>query len=470
MEVFSSNDIAYAESMGISSTSLSEQWKRINEGFETIELSRAALVDDGIYRLSEKEESRYISLFEAEKSNYSISKFIPASGAASRMFQPFREMKDHPDSELSKFIISKLASFPFYDDLIKKLNSRKILINDLIKSPEKLAHFILEKDGMDYDDCPKGLIPFYKSKKEMSCAFEQHLAESKELGDDSIYFSVSEEYRKSISSLLNDENVILTTQNPSTHYISMFKGDVLKDNAYQLILRPSGHGALLKNLNEVDADLVFIKNIDNIQASEKNEASLYVKRLLGGFIIELKQQIDTLLFQLEEDPDPPIEDAKEWIAKTFSNNFAFTTKNEIISYLHRPIRIAGMVLNEGKAGGGPFWVKKNDGDHLQIVEGSQINRKDAVQENILNSSTHFNPVDIACSLIDHRGKKFDLFNYVNNDAGFLSKKQVDGKEATIMERPGLWNGSMANWLTLFIEIPLESFTPVKTVLDLLPKD
>lgn len=470
MGVFSTSDIAYAKSMGINSQSLAKQWERITHGFESIQLKRAAIINDGICRLSKEDEDRYTRLFENEKENYSISKFVPASGAASRMFQPIRDMRDDPDSDLTRYIISKLTSFPFYQRMIEKLSEKESSIEELIESPEKLAHFILEKEGMNYDDCPKGLIPFHADGSTITCAFEQHLAEARAIGNGSVNFTVAGPYLKTISTLLNDEDVDLSVQDPSTHYIAITNGDVSRDNDGNIVLRPSGHGALIKNLNKIDADIVYIKNIDNIQATEKNDSSIHVKKILGGFLIDLKQRIDTFLFQLEEDANPPIEEAKNWIKETFNANIVFKNKNEIIKYLHRPLRIAGMVLNEGKAGGGPFWVNSKNGDQLQIIEGSQINTNDTEQEKILNSSTHFNPVDIACSLVDHKGVKFDLSSFIDEESGFLSKKQVKGKEAIIMERPGLWNGSMANWLTLFVEIPLESFTPVKTVLDLLPKN
>ena len=190
--------------------------------------------------------------------------------------------------------------------------------------------------------------------------------------------------------------------------------------------------------------------------------------MLGGYLMAIKNQIDTFLFQLEEDENCDTLEISAWISEHLDPTFAPANKDELIAFLHRPLRVAGMVLNEGKAGGGPFWVRNKKGIQLQIVENAQIDKSDPEQVKILASSTHFNPVDIVCSLIDHRGERFDLEDYVDKESGFLTKKVVNGVEAMTMERPGLWNASMANWLSIFIEIPLESFTPVKDVLDLLP--
>jgi len=470
MSLFSDEDYNFANSLGISASALDQQWKRLTSGFKRIELAKAATIGDGIRKLSAFENKKYAGIFDQEGTNYKIIKFVPASGAASRMFLPFREMIEDPFSDQSELLISSLSKFPFYNALVAKTNEKGLKIKDLISDPKKLADFIIGAEGLDYDKAPKGLIPFSANEKEVLNAFEMHLEEAKQISDSYIHFTVAEDFLVKIKSGLNEERAEYSIQDPSTHFISMHDNEPVRDESGKLIFWPSGHGSLLKNLNELDSDIVFIKNIDNIQIPSKNTISIEVKKILGGYLIDLKQTIDLFLFQLEEDPEVDLEEIKNWIKNTLDPSFDLSNKNDLITYLHRPIRIAGMVLNEGKAGGGPFWIKSESDIGLQIVEGAQIDKSDPIQNAILASSTHFNPVDMVCSIIDHRGVKYDLEEYLDKEAGFLTKKQVNGYDAIIMERPGLWNGSMASWLSVFIEIPLSSFTPVKDVLDLLPTE
>lgn len=469
MGVFSTTDYKYAESLGIDSISLDRQWGNLNKGFQTVILNRPAIIKDGIKRLSPEEEAFYIHYYKQEKSNYSILKFVPASGAASRMFLPFREMRDNPTSNKAKMLLDKITSFPFYENILSEVEIRGIDIDVLKEDPKKMADFILGKSGLNYDSYPKGLVTFHRDEENYSSAFQQQLMEAEYLCDSNIHFTVSDSFLNEIKDSLNEEKASFSIQNPSTHFIAKVKNEPLRGDDNNLVFRPSGHGALLKNLNAIDADIVFIKNIDNIQIPKKNGASLKAKEVLGGYLIKIKQQIDTFLFQLEEDKDVNLNEISDWIKENIDSDVNLENKTDLIRYLHRPIRIAGMVLNEGKAGGGPFWVKGENGNNVQIVEGAQINKKEEEQVKILESSTHFNPVDLACSLVDHRGKKYDLEEFVDPDSGFLSSKVIDGNEVTIMERPGLWNGSMSDWISIFLELPLESFTPVKTVMDLLPE-
>ena len=470
MGEFSEQDYNYAKSLGISADALNNQWQRFKDGFERIHLNRAATIGDGIVHLSTEESKSYIQIFEQEKSNYAIVKFVPSSGAASRMFLPFLEMIENPESENSKRLIHSLSSFSFYPDILEKAIEKGLDINELKEDPIALANFILNKEGLDYDNYPKGLISFARDNGKSKNAFELHLDEAKSISDGHIHFTVAEDYLDEIREKVNDNKAEYSIQDSSTHFISIYRNKAIRDESGQLLFRPSGHGALLKNLNELDADIVFIKNIDNIQQASKNKISIDVKKMLGGYLLAIKNQIDTFLFQLEEDENCDLEEISTWISDHLDPGFTKTQKEELIAFLHRPLRVAGMVLNEGKAGGGPFWVRNKKGIQLQIVENAQIDKSDPEQIEILASSTHFNPVDIVCALIDHRGHRFDLEDYVDKESGFLTKKVVNGVEAMTMERPGLWNASMANWLSIFIEIPLESFTPVKDVLDLLPSE
>jgi hypothetical protein len=470
MGVFTTSDYTFSQNNGIDPAALNQQWQLLNEGFATVKLLRPAAIGDGITRLSEEEEDKFIDVFDRAKDNFQILKFVPASGAASRMFLPVREMREVPDSKIAQEILKNIQCFPFYEDLEKKASEKGLAIESLIKDPIKLAEFILLEDGMDYDHFPKGLITFFNDGVEKSCAFEQQLMEAQEISSGHVHFTVADEFREEISAVLHEEKASYSIQDPSTHYIAKHADQPLRNEEDELILRPSGHGALLKNLNDLDAEMVFIKNIDNIQIAKKNNASIKAKKILGGYLITLKEDIDTFLYQLEEDENADLLEINQWVKTHLDPKINKLSKEELINYLHRPIRVAGMVLNEGKAGGGPFWVKKKSGNSLQIIEAAQIDTQDAEQKAILEASTHFNPVDMVCSLTDHRDKKFDLDLFIDKESGFLSNKFINGKEVTIMERPGLWNGSMANWITVFIELPLESFTPVKTIMDLLPAD
>jgi hypothetical protein len=470
MGVFTTSDYTFSQSKGIDQVSLDQQWQQLNEGFATVKLLRPAAIGDGIERLTTEEEEKYIQIFDQAKDDFHLSKFVPASGAASRMFLPVREMREDPNSQPAQELLKNIKRFPFYEDLEKKAAEKGESIDAMLTDPVKLAEFILLEDGMDYDHYPKGLITFYNDGKEKSCAFEQQLDEAKVISSGHIHFTVAEEFIDDISTVLHEEKAHYSIQDPSTHYIAKHANEPLRNDEGELIFRPSGHGALLKNLNELDAEMVFIKNIDNIQIAAKNDASIKAKKILGGYLIMLKEAIDTFLYQLEEDENADLSEINQWIKTHLDSKIKELAKEELVEFLHRPIRVAGMVLNEGKAGGGPFWVKKKNGNSLQIVEAAQIDKKDAAQKAILEASTHFNPVDMVCSLTDHRDKKFDLDQYIDKESGFLSNKIINGKEVTIMERPGLWNGSMANWISVFIELPLASFTPVKTILDLLPSD
>lgn len=470
MGVFSANDYIYAAKLGIDQESLDSQWRRINEGFRSVVLDRPALLNDGILRISEEEEKELIQLYNSEKESYSILKFIPASGAASRMFEPIREMRDNPDNASSREILASIDKFPFYSKIIEKAIEKNENVDSLLSDAKKLANFILHDEGLNYNIYPKGLIPFHENEGNISTAFEQQVSEADELCDRTIHFTVDDAFLREIHDFLEEKKASYSIQEPSTHFISKHNDSPVRNTKGELLFRPSGHGALLENLNSMDADIVFIKNIDNIQIPEKNKASVDAKKVLGGFLFQLKIQIDTFLWQLEEDKEVDTAAIAKWIQQNLNKDFSYESKKNIFDYLNRPIRIAGMVLNEGKVGGGPFWVKKNNTVSLQIVEGAQIVKEDKSQNEILNSSTHFNPVDLACSLKNYRGEKFDLKKYIDEESGFLSSKVVEGKNATIIERPGLWNGSMANWISVFIELPIESFTPVKSILDLLECD
>jgi len=470
MTLFSDSDIKDAHKRGISKDSLNEQWIRLQNGFPFIKLERAATVGDGIRRLPENEITRLKDMYEIHSDDYDILKFVPASGAATRMFKAVRELYETPLSEDAKTVLEKIEEFPFYPFLKKLMNTKGISIEDLKSNPKLLADLILNAVGLGYNNAPKGLIPFDLLDGHPTTAFEEQLAEANKLSGGKVHFTVAEFAMNDVKSLLGEkENISYSIQDHSTDYIAKDGDGPLRGKNGDLTFRPSGHGALLKNMDELNDDIVIVKNIDNILPPGKNQTAIGYKKILAGLLIELKQQIDTFLLQLENDPNADLNEMSEWIKTNLNRDFEASDKATISNQLNRPLRIAGMVKNEGKAGGGPFWVKNTNGISLQIVEGAQIDMYAKKQVEILNSSTHFNPVDLVCSLKDYKGQKFDLKDFIDRETGFDSEKNVDGKNVTIIERPGLWNGAMSGWNTVFVEVPVSTFNPVKSVNDLLER-
>ena len=470
MKIFSESDKKLAADRGITSASLDEQWERLQNGFPFIDLVSAATPGKGILELSEKNQNRLVQFFNDKAIDYEILKFVPASGAATRMFKAVRDLYETPLSADAEKIIQQLEGFPFYPELKLLMDSKGISIQELKNNPKLLADLILKADGLGYNNAPKGLIPFDSLNNKPTTAFEEQLYEAEELSDGKVHFTVTEQAIIEVKNLLGEkDNINYSIQDEATDFIAKDNDEPLRYDNGELIFRPSGHGALLKNLNKLTADIVFIKNIDNILPPAKNEESTRLKKAMAGLLIELKQQLDTFLLQLEHDTDVDLIEISDWIKTNLNPYIEVNDKNALIQQLNRPLRIAGMVKNEGKAGGGPFWVKDKAGMSLQIVEGAQIDMSESEQVNILNSSTHFNPVDLVCSIKDYNGEKFDLEKYIDRDTGFDSEKNVDGKNITIIERPGLWNGAMSGWNTVFVEVPVSTFNPVKSVTDLLER-
>lgn len=470
MALFNSEDLKQAKVLNISEIELNAQWKRLTDGFPPIQLVAPATPENGIKVLSEDKKQQLVSVFEEAKSDLDLTKFVPASGAATRMFQPIRQLYLTPLSEEALKVIENLMRFPFYSFVEKQMLEKKINPETLSKNPQLLADIILDDRGMGYGHAPKGLIPFDVLDRQPITPFQEHVLEAQSLTDGHVHFTINGTFQKTIESLVGKNPTIsYSEQDASTDFIARVGDQPVRTPNGELLFRPSGHGALIKNLNDIEADLIFIKNIDNILPPEKNQTSLVYKKVLGGLMIQYKNKADAFLKEVFENPDRNLKPIINWIKKELNPLFSGTTKEAIIAQLNRPMRIVGMVKNEGKAGGGPFWVKTDEGVSLQIVEGAQIDTQNEVQNKILKGSTHFNPVDMVCAVRDYTGKKYDLLKYIDAETGFDSAKNIDGQEAHIIERPGLWNGAMSGWNTLMIEIPVETFNPVKSVLDLLKR-
>ncbi len=505
---FTSEDLIQIKNNGLTIEKIASQMQLFKTGITPINLKNAATINNGILRFNKIEKEEFINYFELQKESVSIIKFIPSSGAASRMFQfLFKFLKEfNPKKETINSYVNKnkvpemtlflfgLEKFPFY----KKAKTFLPLDYEQLTDDEKAIAFIqviLDKDNLNYGDQPKGLLPFHQYKNEISTAFQEHLFEAASYASKNnkarLHFTISENHEIKFEQELNQiqEHVSIKTnctfdisfsyQKQQTDTIAVTpKNEVFRDDSDKLSFRPSGHGALIENLNDINEDLIFIKNIDNVVAANLSETVASYKKMLGGVL--LKTQEEAFGHQERLENHPVSEEEIITIANFLANTLNVVVNPEFEKYsskyqieyliekLNRPIRVCGMVKNEGEPGGGPFWVKsENSTTSLQIVESAQINKKNKSQKVILKSATHFNPVDLVCGVKNYKGEKYNLLKYIDTNTGFISAKTKLGKDLKALELPGLWNGAMANWNTIFVEVPLQTFNPVKTVNDLL---
>ena len=505
---FTPLDFAQIQEHGILLQNIQNQLDFFKNGIAKTVLVEPATVSNGILKLSENDFQQKADFFDANKSNFKLVKFVPASGAASRMFKFLSEFLNDfdvenesinayvnrkKDNELLIFIVG-LEKFPFFKEVDAKL--KEIFPDfDNLESDYKNFNFIkmlLSSEHFDFANKPKAILPFHKYSTHVATPIEEHLYEcayySSSNGSSNLHFTVSETHQKDFENIINaikgeieketdtKINISFSYQNKKTDAISVdFSNRPFRDASGKLTFRPGGHGALIENLNNLDADIIFIKNIDNVIQNHK-EINILYKKVLAEILIELQQQIFNYLNDIEKNEEVDLSEiiafAKKSLNIKFPDGFSKYTLENKISYvqniLDRPIRICGMVKNEGDTGGGPFWVRDSKGTvSLQIVETSQIDLANADQARILANATHFNPVDLVCGLRNHRNQKFDLAQFVDHNSGFIVEKNKDGAPLKGYELPGLWNGAMAKWITVFVEVPLITFNPVKTVNDLL---
>ena len=509
---FSKKDIQQIERKGLTLKKVKQQIQLFETGLPFSNLVSAATVDNGILRLSNDKNEDYISKFENKKDKISILKFVPASGAATRMFKflfTFLEeyninkesinsyINTHNNKDLSMFFIG-LEKFPFYHIVMDRLHETYSDFDSLTINEQRLkfVEMILHADKLNYGNYPKGLLPFHQYKNQLvSTAFEEHLYESalysasKESAK--LHFTISEKHNhkfgeefqrieKNVEDISGSTfDISFSYQKESTDTIAVTsKNKPFREDDGSLHFRPSGHGALIENLNDLQADIIFIKNIDNVVTYKYKKEVANYKKILAGILLEVQDQAFNYLHLLET--SMPSEEKLIEIGEFLVNRMNVKISSEFEKYsgkyqieylaekLNRPIRVCGMVKNEGEPGGGPFWIKDESGNiSLQIVESAQINKKSKQQKGILKNATHFNPVDLVCGIKNHKGEKFDLKKYVDHKTAFITMKTKTGKDIKALELPGLWNGSMANWNTIFVEVPLITFSPVKTVNDLL---
>lgn len=490
LEVITELDSKQIEKKGIFHEKFEIQLDRFKNGFKPLSISDPATIGDGILRLSNEEISSLIARYE--RSELRVLKFVPASGAATRMFKPlysFAAKFDQTnqsyatlireDKKVGRFFtdIDKFAFYPELNRLVEEKTGSNI---DQIRNDfrhDQIIDLLLNEAGLNYGNLPKGLLKFHKYENETRTAAQEHLHEgiayATKNGSVELHFTVSPEHLNFFKSHIEhsaknftDVNIDVTfsIQKPETDTVAValdFKP--FRDENGKLLFRPAGHGALLENLDDVTADLVFIKNIDNVVPDSKKRETVRFKKALAGLLLTFRERS----FHLLERRDTGEDISQEGRSLLHEMGIKGFSDSEIPRLLNRPIRVCGMVKNEGEPGGGPFWVKNADVESLQIVESAQIDIADKQQRKIFKNGTHFNPVDLVCGLKNYKGEKFNLLDFRDEETGFISEKSFNGRKLLAMELPGLWNGSMSNWNTIFVEVPLITFNPVKTVTDLL---
>jgi hypothetical protein len=500
--MLSPSDLQQLESKGITVAQIEAQLDSFKKGFPYLSIQLSASVEKGIMYIAENEQKFYLNIWDAYlKENKEIVKFVPASGAASRMFKDLFAFlssgRTSPDTAYERITFDNIHEFAFYEALNKFCisNEGKSVDQLMFSGNYKLIiENLLYKKGLDYGQLPKGLILFHNYPEGARAAMEEHLVEgalyaSNQLRQVNVHFTVSPEHRALFEALIAEKlpeyaqklgvtyQVDFSEQKSSTDTLAVDPENQPFREDGQLVFRPGGHGALIENLNDIDADVVFIKNIDNVVPDSFKAVTVRFKQLIAGILVKYQQQMFDYLHLI----DSGKYSHEQLLEMLYFLQNELCIKNpetkmledvELVLYikskLNRPLRVCGMVRNAGEPGGGPFLTVNSDGTvSLQILESSQIDLKDPEKKQLFEQGTHFNPVDLVCALKNYQGEKFDLRQYVDKNTGFISLKSKNGKELKALELPGLWNGAMSDWNTVFVEVPAATFNPVKTVNDLL---
>ncbi len=502
-------DLAELEARGITADAASAQLRLYAEPPPPARLLRPCAPADGIRCLDDGQAQGLASRYDEQAVSLAVTKFVPASGAASRMFRallavlgsagtPGRDdlrasaSAGNGDAKAVLEFLDGIRRFAFHEDLAKEMARRG---GDLAAACERdvkaVLSALLDDDGLSYASLPKGLLVFHRDGGERRTAFEEHLVEAAEYargegGVCRLHFTVSPEHEGRFRELLARVRgkyesrygvryeVEFSHQKPSTDTIAVDgEGRPFRDRRGRLLLRPAGHGALIENLGDTDADIVFVKNIDNVAVGALLPLTVRWKRALAGVLLELRDEVFAHRRAVEAGGEGAVRSALDFVAGRFGAAVPGEASNEDLAKfacdaLDRPLRACGMVSSDTNPGGGPFWVRDSAGRaSAQVVETSQVDRGDAGQKSILESARHFNPVDLVCITRDWKGRRFDLSRFIDHKAVFIAEKSQDGKPLRSLERPGLWNGAMAGWNTVFVEVPADTFNPVKTVNDLL---
>lgn len=462
------SDISRLSELGITKETIEKQFENLVNGPDDLDLNGPCVLDDGITAIPESEHQNRVELFKKLSKGKTLSMFTPASGAATRMFKHLINPK--ADTSLFKEFTSNIKKFAF----------SKEIENQEFESVNDQVEFVLQPTGLNYAKLPKAMISFHEYENNGSKAIDDQLLEGLnyliQRNTAKFHFTISPEHESIVTKHVDSVipaleeihqvkiEVTYSFQEKYTDTIALsLEGELVRDELGELLLRPGGHGALIHNLNAIDTDIVFIKNIDNIARKEHHEHVAKFKMIIGSELLSFQEQIFAFLNELENELAPQrLTEIANWVL----DKLGLTIEPSVTSLkeaLNKPIRVCGMVKNEGKAGGGPFWV----GNSAQIVESAQMNTARPEVKSMLEKASHFNPVDIVCGIRNYNGEKFDLLRYTDESTFFVSDKSYLGKDIKVLEHPGLWNGAMANWLTLFVEVPVTTFNPVKTVNDLL---
>ncbi len=471
---FTEQDLQQIKAHGLTPEAVELQVENFKRGFPFLQVVKAASPEDGVLVPTEEEVAAAVSRYEAQADQLTIEKFVPASGAATRMFKELFEFvnEDKRGKGIDQLLqhIEKFAFWPELKSLLPANADEKQVVSAIIK------------EGLNYGAKPKGLVTFHAYETGNRKAVEEHLVEgalyAASNGVAKIHFTVSKEHMEGFKSLLDEKisayeelfglkyEISFSVQKPSTDTVAVNPDNTLfRTDEGKLLFRPAGHGALIENLNDMEADVVFIKNIDNVTTDALKGDTVTYKKALAGMLLELQSLTWEYLEELRAGK-ADLEEVAAFIEdRLFTKLPAERDAVLLERILDRPIRLCGMVRNEGEPGGGPFWVKNADGtESLQIAESSQISPEDMP---LMKGATHFNPVDLVCGVRKADGTKYDLRCYTDPETGFISSKSAGGRELRAQELPGLWNGAMARWNTIFVDVPISTFSPVKVVQDLL---
>lgn len=500
--MLSEKDLQQLAAKGISPEKLEHQLEEFKTGFPFLKLEGPAAIGKGIIAPSAEEVKKYVSIWNEYKGERRrIVKFVPASGAASRMFKDMFAFAsadyDVPTTDFEKTYFDNIEKFAFFDALDAVLKQKKGKgVKELMAEGDykAVAKGMLDSDGLNYGQLPKGLLLFHKYEDGSRTPMEEHLVEAAlyaaSNGEANVHFTVSHEHLDLFKQMVSQKadgyekkfgvkyDISFSEQKPSTDTVAANPdGTPFRNPDGSLLFRPGGHGALIENLNEIDADVIFVKNIDNVVPDRLKPETTEWKQVIAGILVSLQKKAFEYLELL--DSGRYTHEQLVEIARFVKNDLCCVKSDlkdledaELVIYLkkklNRPMRVAGVVKNVGEPGGGPFLAYNQDGTYsLQILESSQIDKRNETYMKYFTEGTHFNPVDLVCATKDYKGNAFNLPDYVDRTTGFISQKSKNGKELQALELPGLWNGAMSDWNTIFVEVPLGTFNPVKTVNDLL---
>ncbi|MDO4194886.1 MAG: DUF4301 family protein [Prevotellaceae bacterium] len=501
--MFTEKDLQQLAQRGVTPEQVENQLKQIAQGFPFLRLEAAASVGNGIMAPTDAEREAFVGRWQDYKAEgHKIVKFVPASGAASRMFKNLFEYLDapytEPSNDFEKKFFGEFKKFAFRKALCEKCkeNCDDKCAGTLIEegNGKAVVANLLKPEGLNYGQLPKGLLLFHNYEDGARTPMEEHLVEAALYASSNceanVHFTVSHEHMELFKARVAETadkyakeygvkyNISFSEQKPSTDTIAANPDNTpFRNEDGTLLFRPGGHGALIANLSDIDADVVFVKNIDNVVPDRLKADTVEYKQLLAGILVELQEKAFAYLRQLEsgEYNHEKLEEIIRFVQRDLCCRKADIKELEdadLVCYLrkklNRPMRVCGVVRNVGEPGGGPFIAYNQDGTtSLQILESSQIDKSNEEYMKMFTEGTHFNPVDLVCGLKDYKGERFDLPKYVDHMTGFISQKSKSGKELQALELPGLWNGAMSDWNTIFVEVPLSTFNPVKTVNDLL---